>query len=69
MGKSTELDAKMKFGLKSFITVVCILLAVMIFVGVLTYLIPAGRYTVYTNDESKKDEPFYEYTDDTSIKN
>ena len=46
MGKSTEMDAKLKFGLKSFITVVCILLAVLIFVGVLTYVIPAGRYTI-----------------------
>ena len=36
MNKSNELDVKMKFGLKSFITVVAILLAVLIFVGVLT---------------------------------
>ena len=32
MGKSTEMDVKVKFGLKSFITVVAILLAVLIFV-------------------------------------
>ena len=67
MGKSTELDAKLKFGLKSFITVVCILLAVLIFVGVLTYVIPAGRYTIYTTDESKAELPFYEYTTDESL--
>ena len=44
MGKSTEMDVKVKFGLKSFITVVAILLAVLIFVGVLTFVIPAGEY-------------------------
>ena len=59
----------MKFGLKSFITVVAILLAVLIFVGVLTYMIPAGRYTVYTNNESLKGEPFYEYNADKDLKN
>ena len=69
MSKSNELDVKMKFGLKSFITVVAILLAVLIFVGVLTYIIPAGRYTVYTNKESQAGEPFYEYTTDESLKN
>lgn len=69
MSNSTELNAKVKFGLKSFITVVAILLAVLVFVGVLTYVIPAGRYTVYTNDETKKGEPFYEYTDKESLKN
>ena len=69
MSKSNELDVKMKFGLKSFITVVAILLAVLIFVGVLTYMIPAGRYTVYTNKESQAGEPFYEYTTDESLKN
>ena len=69
MRKSNELDVKMKFGLKSFITVVAILLAVLIFVGVLTYMIPAGRYTVYTNKESQAGEPFYEYTTDESLKN
>ena len=69
MSKSNELDVKMKFGLKSFITVVAILLAVLIFVGVLTYIIPAGRYTVYTNKESQAGEPFYEYTTDEDLKN
>ena len=60
------MDAKMKFGLKSFITVVCILLAVLIFVGILTYVIPAGRYTIYTTDPAKAELPFYEYTTDES---
>ena len=41
MGKSTELDVKVKFGLKSFITVVAILVAVLVVVGVLTFAIPA----------------------------
>ena len=67
MGKSTEMDVKVKFGLKSFITVVAILIAVLIVVGVLTFVIPAGRYTVYTNDETKIDEPFYQYTADESL--
>lgn len=67
MTKSKELDVKVKFGLKSFITVVAILLLVLVAVGVLTYAIPAGRYTVYTNDASKADSPFYEYTADESL--
>ena len=67
MNKSTELNVKVKFGLKSFITVVAILLAVLITVGVLTFVIPAGRYTIYTTDESKADQPFYQYTDDESL--
>ena len=67
MSKSTELDVKVKFGLKSFITVVAILVAVLIVVGVLTFAIPAGKYTIYTTDISKADEPFYEYTTDVSL--
>ena len=67
MGKSKELDVKVKFGLKSFITVIAILLAVLVVVGVLTYVIPAGRYTVYTTDETKANEPFYQYTTDESL--
>ena len=67
MSKSKELDIKVKFGLKSFITVVAILLAVLIFVGVLTYVIPAGRYTIYTTDITKAGLPFYEYTTDASL--
>ena len=67
MNKSTELDAKVKFGLKSFIAVVSILVAILIVVGVLTFIIPAGRYTVYTTDESKIGQPFYQYTEDASL--
>ena len=67
MGKSTELDVKVKFGLKSFITVVAILVAVLVVVGVLTFAIPAGRYTIYTTDETKADLPFYEFTTDKSL--
>lgn len=66
MSNTKELDVKVKFGLKSFIAVVAILLAVLVFVGILTFVIPAGRYTIYTKDESKADEPFYQYTDDES---
>ena len=67
MNRSTEMDVKVKFGLKSFITVVAILLTVLIVVGVLTFVIPAGRYTIYTTDASKADVPFYQYTDDESL--
>lgn len=67
MGKNSEIDVKIKFGLKSFITVVIILLAVLIIVGVLTYVIPAGQYKIYTNDITKADLPFYEYTENTDL--
>ncbi|MBR2341422.1 MAG: hypothetical protein IKA72_03345 [Clostridia bacterium] len=67
MSKSTELNVKVKFGLKSFITVVAILVAVLFVVGILTYVIPAGRYTIYTTDVSKIDQPFYQYTTDAAL--
>ena len=38
-----------KFGLKSFITVVAILLAIVIVTGVLTFVIPAGEYPIDEN--------------------
>lgn len=67
MSKSTELSVKVKIGLRSFITVIAILVTVLIAVGVLTYVIPAGKYTIYTTDESKIDQPFYQYTEDDSL--
>ena len=67
MNRSSEMDVKLKFGLKSFLTVVAILVLVLITVGVLTYVIPAGRYTVYTTDAALKDQPFYQYTEDESL--
>lgn len=67
MSKSTELDVKVKFGLKSFITVVAILFTVLIVVGVLTYVIPAGRYTIYTTNENNIGQPFYEFTTDEAL--
>lgn len=67
MNNSKEIDVKVKFGLKSFITVVAILLIVLIAVGVLSFVIPAGRYTIYTTDESKADQPFYRYTTDEEL--
>ena len=63
----SKLSAKVKFGLKSFITVVTILIAVLFVVGILTYVIPAGRYTVYTTDIANKGKPFFEYTTDKSL--
>lgn len=67
MNKSTEINVKVKFGLRSFIAVVAILMAVLIAVGVLTFVIPAGRYTIYTTDETKADMPFYQYTADGTL--
>ena len=67
MSKEKELDVKVKFGLKSFITVVAILLVVLLVVGILTFVIPAGQYTIYTTDISKADKPFYQYTTDASL--
>ena len=67
MDKSKELNVKVNFGLKSFITVVAILVAVLILVGVLTFVIPAGSFTIYTVDAAKADLPFYEYTTDPSL--
>lgn len=67
MSKSNKLNVKVKIGLKSFITVIAILLLVLLFVGILTYVIPAGRYTIYTTDATKIGEPFYQYTTDSSL--
>ena len=65
--KPAGMDVKVKFGVKSFITVVGILLAVLIIVGVLTYVIPAGKYTIYTTDIEKAEDPFYQFTTDKSL--
>ncbi len=44
VNNATELNSDLKFGLKSFITICAILLGIIILVGVLTYIIPAGKY-------------------------
>ena len=44
--QNKELNSDVKFGLKSFLTIIFILLAINIFVGILTFIIPAGRYLV-----------------------
>lgn len=67
MNKSDKLNVKIKIGLKSFIAVISILFVVLIAVGVLTYIIPAGKYTIYTTDASKIDQPFYQYTTDDAL--
>ena len=41
-----ELNSDLKFGLKNFITVCSILLGVMVCVGILTFVIPSGKYEV-----------------------
>lgn len=42
--ENKQLNKEIKFGVKSFITICAILVAVIIFVGILTYVIPAGAY-------------------------
>lgn len=42
--ENKQLNQDVKFGLKSFLTICAILVAVIIFVGILTYIIPAGSY-------------------------
>lgn len=49
-----ELNSDLKFGLKNFITVCSILLGIMILVGILTFIIPAGSYQL---DEDGKAIP------------
>lgn len=63
---------KVQIGAKSFILMVCILLAVVIAAGILTYVIPAGKYYryEYTDDATlvgtRNDGLFLEYTNDQS---
>ena len=46
-----ELNSDLKFSLKSFITICAILLSIMVIVGILTFVVPAGKYLT---DESGK---------------
>ena len=41
-----ELNSDLKFGLKSFITICVILFSIMVIVGILTFVIPAGEYLI-----------------------
>ena len=65
---------KVQIGAKSFILMVCILLAVVIAAGVLTFVIPAGKYYRYEYTEdatlvgTKDDTKFVVYTDDVGKK-
>ena len=45
---------KVQIGAKSFILMVCILLAVVIAAGVLTFVIPAGKYYRYKHLQCRK---------------
>lgn len=52
MNNDTTINAqenKVKFNLKGFLSICLILFAVMIFVGILTYIIPAGAYDIDEN--------------------
>ncbi len=42
--ENKQLNQNIQFGLKSFLTICAILVAVMVFVGILTFIIPAGSY-------------------------
>lgn len=55
---------KVNFGLKSFVSICAILFAVMIIVGILTYVIPAGRYEIGENGQIIADS--FHYVDDAS---
>ena len=44
--ENKQLNKEVKFGLKSFLSTCAILVAVMIFVGILTFVIPGGTYQV-----------------------
>lgn len=49
--KNERLNNDIKFSLKSFLSICAILLAIMIFVGILTYVIPTGQYAYDENGE------------------
>ncbi len=63
-------ETKVKIGVKSFILMVAMLLAVVVIVGILTYVVPAGKYYryAYTQDitlvGTQDDEEYVVYTDD-----
>ena len=69
--QTKQLNSDIKFGLKSFLTICAILVAVIICVGILTYVIPAGTYefnqdgTIITDSfkfiESKTTLPVYRW--------
>ena len=44
-----EINSDLKFGLKSFITICIILFSIMVFVGILTFIVPAGKYIIDEN--------------------
>lgn len=45
--QENKTKSQARIGIRSFITVVGILLAIIIFVGILTYVVPAGRFDVF----------------------
>ena len=47
--REKELNSDLKFGLKSFITICSILLSIMVIVGILTYVVPAGQFALDEN--------------------
>ena len=49
--ENKQLNKDVKFGLKSFLTTCSILLAVVILVGILTFVVPAGAYQVGADDK------------------
>ena len=53
--KGKELNADLKFGVKSFITICAILFSIMVFVGILTFIVPAGQYLTDSNGKVDPD--------------
>lgn len=54
MSNSGTIETKqLKIGLKSFLTMIAILYAIIIVVGILTYVVPSGTYDFYTEGEHK----------------
>lgn len=46
-----ELNSDLKFGLKSFITICSILFSIVVLVGILTFIVPAGEYKLDDNGD------------------
>lgn len=69
--KSTESkmsEVSVKFGLKSFLTVVGILIAVILAVGILTYVIPAGSFdTEKVNGKTQIIQGTFHYLTDAEV--
>ena len=62
--KGKELNSDLKFGVKSFITICAILFSIMVFVGILTFIVPAGQYL--TDSNGKVDPDSFAFIESTT---